>query len=297
MFKALLTFDTDAINQNNLRYEANRLSFEYDEELRELCNFLAYDSVAATAFVRVDQQVEKHFEFLYLMEKLLSAIAKGGNPEVEVGWHPHIYTTDAGAYNVARDEAFVAEMLGEVYSSVEEIRLMKCVRIGHCQGGNLIMKALDEFGFDVDSSANPGRSLSDVHRHFEWSRCTNPPYHPSLDDYQKAKVQNYDILEVPITTITVQAPYDQVPKARAINPCYRHELFVKAIEENEQSLRDLGFCVMLFHPDELIAGYSDDLLLYGFPNFRRNFEFFRQAMGGIEFLTMSEFARNFETLR
>jgi hypothetical protein len=50
---------------------------------------------------------------------------------------------------------------------------------------------------------------------------------------------------------------------------------------------------MLFHPDELLEGYSDDLLFYGFANFRRNFEFFRQVMGDIEFLTLNEFARSF----
>src|SRR4029077_6946084 len=132
-----------------------------------------------------DQQLDEHFGYLYLLEKLLSAMAKSGRPKVEIGWHPHIYATYAGAYEVARDEAFVAEMLGEVHSSVEEVRLMKCVRLGGTQGGNLIMKALDHLGFAVDSSANPGRSLMDGHRHFDWSRCTNSPYHPSVDDYQE----------------------------------------------------------------------------------------------------------------
>jgi hypothetical protein len=291
MFKTLVTFDTDAINQNNRHYEVNRPSFEYGEELRELCSFLALEGVKATAFVRVDQQVEKHFGYRHVLEKVLSSVERGGRPAVEVGWHPHIYATNAGAYEVARDEALVAELLAEVYASVDEVRLMKCVRLGGTQGGNLIMKTLDGFGFEVDSSANPGRSMSDAHRHFDWSRCTNSPYHPSADDYQGEKSGNYRILEVPITTIPLEAPYDQAPKARAVNPCYRHELFARAIRENERALKELGFCVMLFHPDELIEGYGDDLLLYGFNNFRRNFEFFRQTMGDIEFLTMGEFGR------
>jgi hypothetical protein len=156
------------------------------------------------------------------------------------------------------------------------------------------MKTLDGLGYEVDSSANPGRIMMDAHRHFDWSRCTNFPYHPSVDDYQEEKAQNYRILEVPISTIRVSAPYDHSPKARAINPCYRHELFAQAIRENEQVLKELGFCIMLFHPDELIEGYSDDLLLYGFDNFRRNFEFFRRTIGEIEFLTLSGFRKIFE---
>ena len=298
MFKVVITFDMDAVNQNNRNYEVNRLDFAYDNELRELCNFIAYHGLKATAFVRVDQQLKEHFGYLYLLEKLRSAIENSGTPEVEIGWHPHIYATISGVYAVARDEGLVAELLGEVYSSVEEVRLMKCVRLGGTQGGNLIMKTLDGLGFEVDSSANPGRRLLDARRHFDWSRCTNSPYHPSVDDYQAEKARNYEMLEVPITTIPVKAPYDQDPKARAINPCYRHELFARAIRGSERELKELGFCVMLFHPEELLEGYSDDLLFYGFENFRRNFEFFRQVMGdNIEFLTLNEFARSFQELK
>src|SRR5205807_2352420 len=140
---------TDAINQNNRHYEINRLSFEYTRELHMLCHFLADNGVAATAFVRIDQQLEKHFGYLYLLERLLSAIAKSGTPEIEIGWHPHIYSTNAGVYGVATNEAFIAHMLDEVYSNVKEVRLMKCVRLGGTQGGNLIIKALDEFGFEI----------------------------------------------------------------------------------------------------------------------------------------------------
>lgn len=296
MFKALVTFDTDAVNQNNRYYEVNRPSFEYDEELGELCSFLAHNDVKATAFVRVDQQLEKHFGYTHLFEKVRRAIEKSGRPEIEIGWHPHIYALNSSAYTVARDEVMVTELLDEVYSSVEEVRSLKCVRLGGTQGSNLIMKTLDEFGFEVDSSANPGRSMSDDHRHFDWSRSTNSPYHPGVEDYQEEGTRNYRILEVPITTVPLKAPYDKAPKARAINPCYRHELFTEMILKNEGALKELGFCVMLFHPDELIEGYSDDLLLYGFENFRRNFEFFRQTMGEIEFHTLSEFGRNFGKL-
>jgi hypothetical protein len=293
MFKAILTFDTDAVNQNNRNLEFNRMDFDFDQQLCEVLCFLADHNAKATAFVRVDQQLDKYFGYLHLFEKVLSAIDKSGRPEVEIGWHPHIYSRRGDKYEVAREDAFVAEMIEEVYSSVEEVHKMRCVRLGGNQGGDLIISTLDRLGFAIDSSAFPGRKQVDAHRHFDWSRCTNSPYHPSIDDYQRGDSVNHAILEIPITTIPFETPYDHSRKPRAVHPCFRNELFEKAIVENQHLLKKLGFCVLLFHPDELIDGYTDDLYFNGFGNFRRNFECFCRVMGEVEFVTLSEFRKTF----
>ena len=289
MFTVLVTFDTDSINQNNRNYEHNRLCFDYDRELFELAGFLASERISATAFVRIDDQIRHYRDDLFILEKVVSAIERGGRPNIELGWHPHVYAEREGSYALARDEALIAENLLAIHSRVAAISAMKCVRIGALQGGNSVMRTLDRLGFAVDSSAFPGRSVRDDHRHFDWSRCDNRPYLPSIADYQAQGAVNFRLLEVPITTIPFWAPYDRTPTVRAINPCFRSELFQKAIAENEDRLRQLGFCVLIFHPDELMHGYQDDLYRNGFENFFKNFAFFRKTMGDVKFLTVSEF--------
>ena len=289
MFTALVTFDTDSINQNNRNYEHNRLCFDYDRELFELAGFLASERISATAFVRIDDQISHYHDDLFILEKVVSAIERGGSPNIELGWHPHLYAEIEGRYVLARDEGLIAEDLLAIHSRVPSISAMKCVRIGALQGGNNVMRTLDRLGFAVDSSAFPGRSVRDDHRHFDWIRCDNRAYLPSIADYQVQGDVNYRLLEVPITTIPFRAPYDRIPTVRAINPCFRSELFQKAIADNEDRLRQLGFCVLIFHPDELMHGYQDDLYRNGFENFSKNFVFFRKTMGDVKFLTVSEF--------
>jgi hypothetical protein len=242
-----LTFDTDSINQNNRNYEYNRLCFDYDRELFELAGFLASERLSATVFVRIDDQIRHYRDDLFILEKVVSAIERGGRPNIELGWHPHLYAESS------------------------------------------VMRTLDRLGFEVDSSAFPGRSVRDDYRHFDWTRCDNRPYFPSIEDYQVQGAENLRLLEVPITTIPIGAPYDRIPVVRAINPCFRSELFQKAIADNEDRLRQLGFCVLIFHPDELMHGYQDDLYRNGFENFFENLAFFRKTMGEVKFLTLSEF--------
>ena len=78
MFTALLTFDTDSINQNNRNYECNHLCFDYDRELFELAAFLASERISATAFVRIDDQIRQYRDDLFILEKVVSAIERGG---------------------------------------------------------------------------------------------------------------------------------------------------------------------------------------------------------------------------
>ncbi len=290
MFRLSVTFDTDAINQNNPHYDAGRPAFDYDRQLCELFRYLADIGAKANAFVRIDQQLEKYFGYLHVFEKVIAALDKSGRPEVEIGWHPHIYEKTGEGYKITADEGLIAEMLREIYSRVREVGSMRCVRLGGAQGGNQLVKALDQMGFKVDSSAIAGRSRSDAHCHYDWSRCGNAPYHPSLEDYQQEKALNYRILEVPITSVPLSISRDGAGKSVVVHPCFRPELFEKVIVRNKKSLEELGFCVLFFHPDELMEGYSDNALLSGFGNFRRNLEFFRHVMGEVEFVTLSELA-------
>src|SRR5262249_12091570 len=162
----------------------------------------------ATAFVRIDHQLKDQIGALHLLEKVRSALQRTGSPPVEFGWHPHLYSRNGNRYEVVRDERLMVEMIEEIHSSCPEDREMRCGRLGGNQGGNHIMQVLDKLGFGIDSSAFPGRKQIDEHRHFDWSRSGNRPYHPSLDDYQQEKSASRDLLEVPITAVPFAAPYD-----------------------------------------------------------------------------------------
>ncbi len=64
------------------------------------------------------------------------------------------------------------------------------------------VKALQENGFNVDSSATPGiKGHSNDGMHYDWSKAgEHYPWKLSLTDYQNTKHQNSKVLEIPIAT-------------------------------------------------------------------------------------------------
>lgn len=293
MLKVLVTFDTDAVHQNNRLYEKNKLSFDFDRELSEVLLFFASEGIPSTAFVRIDPQVEEAFEATYVLEKVSNVIERSGRPKVELAWHPHIYSRSNGCYVVERDPSAIAIQLVEVHSRVTRVQQMSSVRVGAVQGGNAIMTALARLGFNADSSAFPGRKVTDAHRHFDWSRTTNHPYRPSMEDYQVSGAPHHPLLEIPITTLPLLTSYDKEPVCRALNPCFHTELFTQAISRNLSAIHDLGVIVLLFHPDELLSGYRDDLYCNGLENFFTSFRSFRSLLPEVRFLTVRDFTQEF----
>lgn len=72
------------------------------------------------------------------------------------------------------------------------------------------------------------------------------------------------MIELPMNTWLVQAPYDQTPRLRYMNPAVHSHLFANALKNWENECKflpaDLAIWVMIFHPDEVLAARGNDSL-------------------------------------
>jgi hypothetical protein len=67
-----------------------------------------------------------------------------------------------------------------------------------------------------------------------------------------------------MNTWHLQAPHDESPRLRYMNPAVHPELFANALKNWENACKvssvDLLIWVMIFHPDEVLATRADDAL-------------------------------------
>lgn len=121
---------------------------------------------------------------------------------------------------------------------------------------------VEKFGLICDSTAIPGRSGGPQHP-MNWLRTPNQPYFPHPDDVGVAGSQR-PLLEIPMTTWRVQAPYDREPRIRYMNPAIHEALFSNALDGWEVTIRKGGgsvyVWVLIFHPDEVTLTPTTDSL-------------------------------------
>ena len=259
--RAILTVDTDHIGCN-FRKPSDIISFDYLKEFDNVVNWLYLKNIKPTIFVRIDDQIfsiYKDYLYLYYIFE---------NFGCELGWHPHLMHDG----KVVRNFSIMQKQILEIYTKSDMPRDVKLVRIGGVQGNLEIIAGFRALGFEIDSTVLPGSHRQDEYRFSDWRYiASNEPFY--IDG----------IFEIPITTTPIQLKDDMVPKNRAISPCIRHDLFSKIIRE----LTCKTALVLLMHPDECLSGYSDDLYLYGFDNFRINIEFLLNL--GFEFISMRQY--------
>jgi hypothetical protein len=230
-----------------------------------------------TAFVRIDKQIKDLFgDYLYVLNLLPKS-----DFNVELGWHPHFYD----GIKVQKDSNIVIRELYELYYDCESIRNMKSVRIGGGFMDNNIMSVLNNLNFAIDSSCMPACKRDDDNRKYDWSSSGNNAYYPFIYDYQTPGDPHLGILEIPMTTILIPAPYDNFAKRRYINPAIRKEIFQPAFS---RYCHFLPYIVLTFHPDQLIEGYEDDLYKYGMDNFISNMEFIEKEVGDVTYKSLSK---------
>jgi hypothetical protein len=96
-----------------------------------------------------------------------------------------------------------------------------------------------------------------------WTGAPNQPYFPSAANLCNAGPER-SLLELPMNTWMVQAPYDSAPRLRYINPAVHAEIFANALRNWENtrnfSPTTLHIWVMIFHPDEVLATQGADSL-------------------------------------
>ena len=107
---------------------------------------------------------------------------------------------------------------------------------------------VERLGFLCDSTAIPGRVGAAGHP-MNWESAPNRPYFPSSDDLRKAGPERA-LLELPMNTWLVEAPYDATPRIRYINPAVHPKLFANALQDWENTRKfspsELHIWVMIF---------------------------------------------------
>jgi len=250
--------DNDGVALEN---ERTRLSWRSLDQLAMLAEIIRNYRFPTTWFVRADPQLKDYYgSASYLLEEhraLWREFAACGD---EIGWHPHLYARRAdGGYEPERNDERLTIALRRTYSDLtRDGCTFASVRIGEAMGSNAIMQTLAELGLRVDSSAIPGRVRDDSARRFDWGSTPNRPYWPSIADYRVPGTPALGILEVPMTSIPVKAPYDPKPLLRYANLAYRPAIFATALEGwFAQAATDDAVLTLIFHPEELLSGSSD----------------------------------------
>jgi len=281
--KTIISVDFDAQFQNRPPWSSAGKS-QFD--VSPIVNFVERFRSPVTVFVREDAETIKSFgcEYFCDLVKSIQSLAP-----IEIGWHPHFF--DEG--KAIKDENFLLYNLRKILEQSEFVQNCKLVRVGACQSGNLIMEFLAE-SFEIDSSAMSRCVRRDSLRWYDWSETDGKIYRPSLADYRIAKAPAHDILEVPITTLNVLAPYDELPKRRILNPSVRAPIFQKAVSESKNYLSSLDCLVVACHAEELESGYTNDLHAYGLDNFFENL-FFLEKTFNCEYTSFGDIQKHYLT--
>jgi hypothetical protein len=168
---------------------------------------------------------------------------------------------------------------GEAESQAERIFLhalkdsydFKSVRIGETLCSNALMNRLSAFGMLVDSSALPGRR--------NWETTPNHPFYPSKKDHKVpsgSRLDGLPILEVPMTTMLLRAPYDKNPVLRYVNLSFKSDLFREGLNGLAASIGEgtgAFFLVTVTHPDEVgNRGRTHQLYSFSLDSVRENIE-------------------------
>lgn len=259
--KTIISVDFDAQFQNRPPWNG-RNQFN----VSSILNFVDRFQKPITVFVREDRETIKEFglNYFYDLVKSINSLAS-----IEIGWHPHVYNDD---YSVVKEEFFLLSELEKILSESFFVQQCKLVRIGACQCGNSIMKFLAD-NFDIDSSAMSMCFRKDFLRWYDWLETDGFIYKPSVSNYKVSGDLVYDLLEVPITTLDVHAPYEEFPKRRILNPAIEKSIFQNAVLFSRDYLASLDCLVVACHAEELETEYTNDLYVYGLDNFFENLYF------------------------
>ncbi len=274
MIRLCLTIDTDPDGATGspagLRRDARGF-----ESLRRIESLRAAIACAAdrlglpipvTWFIRCDDQIAAmHGHAAYLLEAfapLWHEVRAAGD---ELAWHPHLYDLRTGPPALERDPQRLAAQLERCWQMLRETaaavsltgeRCWRSFRSGEGYLTPAIVECVERLGLAIDSSVIPGRSDAS-----DWRRAPRHPYHPAPDDPARAGPPRA-LLEVPVRTWRVQAPYDPQPRVRYVDPAIHPPLFAAALGRTlrDDPPADDAVWVMVLHPDEALPAAKSDAL-------------------------------------
>jgi hypothetical protein len=280
--------DQDGVATGSERDELRWTSVDLIPRLAEVMDARG---VRTTWFVRADNQLEDVYGTpAYLLERFDALWQTLTSARHAIAWHPHVYRREGERYVVETDGGRCADQLRRIHPRLP--RPFHAVRMGEAFHSNESMAALDSLGLRVDSTAIPGRSRRDAARVFDWEVTTNAPYRPSRNDYRAPGADSLSILEVPMTSIPILAPYDSSPLRRYINLAFRQDLLLPRFESYLDSLDRTSdhVLVTIVHPEE-IRPTGNPLYGDGLGEVERNLDALLARMrerGDVEIRTMDE---------
>jgi hypothetical protein len=307
-----LTLDTDPdglsgkeTNRRALAWQGLTEAQQLPQDLRELSSSLGCP-IPLTWFVRADGQLRDLLgTSLYLLEKF-EAFWKGVHDlGHEIGWHPHLYAHSRSCVEpvLVTDPSEACAELERLWDDLLSSSFAPTAfRNGegwHCAQ---TLRTVEKFSLICDSTAIPGRSGGNDHP-MNWLGTPNQPYFPDSRDIRISGAER-PLLEMPMNTWLVQAPYETEPRIRYMNPAIHESLFADALDRWEATLNDrdagLYVWVLIFHPDEIMSvGRKDLLYAHSRAALCRNIMKFaarvRQAGHTLDFATLSDAARRWRS--
>jgi hypothetical protein len=264
-----LTVDTDpdglsgkVTNRQTLKWEGLDRLHHLPEDLAE---FPSLGRVPITWFVRADGQLESILGTpAYLLEKYDNLWTKVTAAEDELGWHPHLYRQARleDPAQLITDPIEAQTELERLWNKINTAFHPTAFRNGEGWHTPETYATVERLGFRCDSTAIPGRVGGFGHP-MNWQGAPNQPYFPVSDDVCKPGAER-PLLELPMNTWLLQAPHDDAPRIRYMNPAVHPRLFANALKNWQSACTvssiDLYVWVMICHPDEVLETEGDDAL-------------------------------------
>ena len=304
-----LTVDTDPDGLSGKTTNRETLQWEGLQQLQRLPDMLGDSEtmgpVPVTWFIRADGQLESMLgsaaRLLEQFGSFWSNVRKLGH---ELGWHPHLYrqrrSEDPAV--IITNPAEAADELERLWTQLRTDFPAVAFRNGEGWHTPETYDVVERLGFRCDSTAIPGRKGANGHP-MNWEGAPNQPYFPSQKDLCRTGSTRC-LLEVPMNTWLVQAPFDSAPRVRYMNPAIHPHLFAEALRNWENACNtlpgDLCIWVMIFHPDEVLADQGADALYSRSPNdLCANLASLAQNLGRLghhfQWTTLSEAAQRWRT--
>ena len=264
-----LTIDTDPDGLSGHVPDRQSLQWEGLENLRDIHGRMGalreLRDIPITWFVRADGQLESVLgSATYLLETYSEFWAHVDNQGHELGWHPHLYRQKnrGDTAVIIADPVEARDELERLWEKIRGSFRPSSFRHGEGWHSPETYATVERFGFRCDSTAIPGRKGGSGHP-MNWEGAPNQPYFPQFDDLRKPGPER-SLLELPMNTWLLQAPYDSAPRIRYMNPAVHPHLFAGPLTHWEHVCKDASteFCVwvLIFHPDEVLSGQKADAL-------------------------------------
>ena len=267
--KIYITFDLDFTNYiENIYFDEFNLLLD---KLRIIENEIK--SFKATIFLRIDYQTEKIFGIPdFFLKKYKKKIEILKNKGYVFGWHYHSYKLYNHQWNIETNESLFLDGL-EHYGKISLNNSLEISRMGWGYQTNKSIKKLNDMGFKIDSSAIPRPMYKWSNNLTDWSMTSNDWYYPCRKKFQITCDDNYEILEVPISTFQIEFPTDtQKNVIRYINPAFKSEYFIKYFNK----ISSKNNIVSITHPYEINSINSksyNGLISFNFDDFIKNLKY------------------------